>query len=285
MFNMDTNMFTGEKQPIEMVTTNPEAKFKTIVSKKERKQQRLQNQAFVMPVMPANPAFIPDSLGYFKVLKTDFELRPEICRKNEPYANTPTSCVQRSLNALGLLKIQSFESEMYNNPPGPSGTESSDINVFLRSVTDRQDVELREVYPSYVCKMLPSSEKGYENVALLLCKMINIGSPIAPNVGHAILISKNEYGVCVLVDPSIGQKRIITENTVDNFILGLGYNKAYTITTVGVTPSRATELFIINPKGGNRKIRKRKSCKRKSIYKKKSCKRKRRTIRYKMRGG
>ena len=40
MFNMDTNMFTGEKQPIEMVTTNPEAKFKTIVSKKERKQQR-----------------------------------------------------------------------------------------------------------------------------------------------------------------------------------------------------------------------------------------------------
>jgi hypothetical protein len=98
-----------------------------------------------------------------------------------------------------------------------------------------------------------------------------------------MLISKNEYGVCVLVDPSIGQKRIITEKTVDSFILGLGYNIAYTITTVGVTP--ATELFIINPKGGNRKIRKRKSCKRKKSYKRKSCKRKRRTIGYKMRGG
>jgi hypothetical protein len=279
MFNMDKNIFTGEKQPVEMAS-NPERGYQTVLSKKERKQQRLQNQAIEMLANPVNPAFNPDSLGYFKVLKTDFELRPEICRKNEPYANTPTSCVQRSLNALGLLKIQSFESEMYNNPPGPDGTEPSDIDDFLRSVTDRQDVALRVVYPSTICHRLPSSEKGYENVALLLCKIIKTGQT---NVGHAMLISKNEYGVCVLVDPSIGQKRIITEKTVDSFILGLGYNIAYTITTVGVTP--ATELFIINPKGGNRKIRKRKSCKRKKSYKRKSCKRKRRTIGYKMRGG
>ena len=284
MFNMDTNIFTGEKQPIEMAS-NPERGFKTVISKKEKKQQRLQNQALVMPANPVNPAFNPDSLGYFKVLKTDFELRPEICRKNEPYTNTPTSCVQRSLNALGLIKIQSFESEMYNNPPGPNGIYPSDIEDFLRSVTDRQDVALDEVVPSYVCKMLPSSEKGYENVALLLCRTINIGPPITLGVGHAMLISKNEYGVCLLVDPSTGQKQIITEHTIDSLILRLGYNRAYSIITVGVTPSIATELFIINPKGGNRKNRKRKSCKRKKSYKRKSCKRKRRTRRYKMRGG
>lgn len=281
MFNMDKNIFTGEKQQLEMAS-NPEEDFKTIVSKKERKQQRLQNQAFVMPANPVFSVSDTNSLGYFKVLKTDFKLRPEICRKNEPYANTPTSCVKRSLNALGLLKIQSFEREMYNNPPGPNGTHVDDLTKFLKMVTDRQDVVLRDVIPSTICNRLPSaSEESYENVALLLCKTI------ASNIGHAMLISKNKNGVYTLVDPSIGAEQIIDEHTVDSFIEGLGYNMASTITIVGVTP--ATELIIRNPKGGNKKNSKRKSSKRKSSkrksYKRKSSKRKRRTIRYKMRGG